>query len=151
MKQKFSVFLLILLMFLSLHCAGSRSSSSKAPTRFDFGRSTNVESLRAIISSTLRKYNHDLKVLGNFIETEWRYLPPNEEQELTGIKETRYKLTVNFRNRRNISYADVILQYEGRYEKGEWTNLNPNQDIVEFIENMQDEVKQQLQRYISQE
>lgn len=151
MKPKISVFLFILLMFLSNYCAGSKSSSSRAQTRFDFGRSTNVESLRAVIGNTLRKYNHDLKILGNFIETEWRHLPPNEEQELQGIKEIRYKLTANFRSRRNISYADVILQYEGRYEKGEWLDLNPNQDITEFIQNMQDEVKQQLQRYISQE
>ena len=135
---------------LSCNPKSSGSRTKKTETRFDFGRSTTIESLRATIANILRKYNHDLRGSDTFIETEYRNITPVESEEVQGIKEVRYKISVNMSARRNISAAEARLQCEGRYETGEWAKINPSTELVEFVKNMQDEIKQELQRYLPQ-
>ncbi len=142
----------IFIMLFLLNCGGTKSSSRDSWEAFYFGHSTTVESLRQIHKMTLLKFNHDLKVVENFLETEWRYIPPAEQEELQGIKAIRYKLIVDFRQRkrRNLFTAHLKLYYDARYETGEWEKTNPRQETVEMIKTMQNEVKHYLKRYISQ-
>lgn len=153
MQRIYRLLLLITLLLITVSCGGtksSRSESSKAQTRFDFGRSTRVEFLRSVISSTLRKYNYDLQHLENLIETEWVLLPPNESEQMQGIKAIRYKLVVLLRARRKLSTASLRLNYEARYGSNSWVDGNPSPEVVDAIAIMRDEVRQELNRDIPQ-
>ncbi len=142
----------LLVAALAFHCSGTKSGSNspKTETRFEFGRSTTVESLRRVIANTLRKYNHDLQITETFIESEYRFIPPTEAEGLRGIRDVRYKISVTISARRNISAADARLHTEGRFETGVWERIDPDPELVEFVKNMQEEIKQELNRFLPQ-
>lgn len=150
MRKMFFAFLILLLLTIISCNSKSSGPKPKSDTRFDFGRSTTVESLRASIANTLRKYNHDLQVSETFIETEYRYDLPTLDERTQGIQEVRYKLSVLLKARRNPTTAEARLQCEGRYQTGEWIKITPNPEMIELVKRMQNDIKQDLQRFLPQ-
>jgi len=138
-------------MLLIMSCSGTKSGPDrKQTTRFDFGRSPTSATLKQAITTVLRKYNHDLQILESLIESEWRVIVPTEKQQLLGAKKVRYKVSINISDRRNLSTAELRLFVEAVFEEDEWERVEPSGDLIEFIENMQDEVKLYLSRYLPQ-
>lgn len=132
-----------------LACAGTKTAKKSNP-QFDFGKSTTSASLKQAVFNVLHKYNHDVQLLENLIETEWRVITPTKEQELEGMRSVRYRLSINIRNRRSISYATLRVFSEAKFEEDRWEPISPGKDLIEFIQNMQEEVKRDLSRYIPQ-
>ena len=154
MRKIFRYFLLAALLLHS-GCGGTkpgRSGSSRAPVKFDFGRSTTVESLYRVVIDVLNRYGYHRTQLGNttVIDTDWRHLTPDEAETQLEIVETRHRLEITLVNRRTTAEATLHLRCEGHIDKGPWFKIPPNPVVLRFVEDMQREIKQELGRIITQ-
>jgi hypothetical protein len=154
MRKILRYFLLVALLLHS-GCSGAKSTqggSSRAPAKFDFGRSTTVESLYRVVIDVLNRYGYHRTQLGNttVIDTDWRHLTPDQDETEHEIVETRHRLEITLVNRRTTAEATLHLTCEGRLDKGPWFKIAPNPVVVRFVEDMQREIKQELGRVITQ-
>lgn len=154
MRKVFLCFLLATALLQS-GCSGSKpgvGESSRAPVKYDFGRSTTLESLYRVVVDVLNRYGYHRTQLGNttFIETDWRHLTPDGTETETEIVETRHRLEITLVNRRTTAEATLRLTCEGRLENGPWFKIAPNPVITRFVEDMQREIQQELGKVITQ-
>lgn len=147
----------ILLAALLLHsgCGGTKStgkSSSRPSVKFDFGRSTTLESLYRAVVDALNRYGYHRTQLGNtsLIDTDWRHLTPDAVEVESEIAETRHRLEITLVNRRNTAEATLRLTCEGRLDNGPWFKIVPNPVVIRFVEDMQREIQQELGKIITQ-
>ena len=154
MRKVFVCFLFAVVL-LQNGCASTtanRSGYSRAPVKFDFGRSTTLESLYRAVIDVLNRYGYHRTQLGNttFIEADWRHLTPDEAEAQQEIIETRHHLEITLVNRRTTAEATLYLRCEGRLDNGPWFKIPPNPVVTRFVEDMQREIRQELGRVITQ-
>jgi len=153
--QKHSRILIAVCLLLAAGCGGTKSGDSgpaRAQTKFEFGRSTTSESLVRVIADVLRKYNHQLRLIGssNFIETEWVVSSPSDLEIEQRITDVRHRVFVSVSSRRAISAASLRLQYEVKYGEGAWLETEPSPEVIDLVKKMQREVQQELSRFLPQ-
>lgn len=136
-------------------CGGTKSSgtsTAKAQTTFDFGRSTTMESLYSLVVDMLNRYSYHRTQIGTptLIETDWRTVEADSVEANKGISEARHKIIVSLTARRDIAVATLRLTSEARYGNGPWLKSDPSPDLVRTIQAMQRQIKLELSRYIQQ-
>jgi hypothetical protein len=148
-------FILLAALLPCLGCGGAKSGrggASRAPVKFDFGRSTTLSSLYRVVTDVLNRYGYHRTQQGNttVIDSDWRHLTPDETEAQQEIVETRHRLEITFVNRRSTAEASLYLRCEGHLDKGQWFKIPPNPVVLRFVEDMQREVKRELSLIMTQ-
>lgn len=153
--RKILCFILLAALLLYSGCGGTKSTGrglSRPAVKFDFGRSTTLESLYGTVVEVLNRYGYHRTQLGNtsVIDTDWRHLTPDGTETEAEIVETRHRFEITLVNRRNTAEATLRLTCEGRLDNGPWFNIAPNPVVIRFVEDMQREIQQELGKVITQ-
>lgn len=147
--------ILLAVSLVMMACGGTKSSGTstvKSQTTFDFGRSTNMESLYSLVVDMLNRYSYHRTQIGTptLIETDWRTVEADSAEVNRGISEARHKIVVSLTARRDIAVATLRLSSEARFGNGPWLKSDPDPETVKTIETMQRQIKLELSRYIQQ-
>jgi len=153
--RKILRYCLLAALLLQSGCGGTkptRTSSPRAPVKFNFGRSTTVASLYRVVTDVLNRYGYHRTQLGTttVIDTDWRHMTPDEAETQQEVIETRHRLEITLVNRRTTAEATLHLRCQGRLDKGPWFKIPPNPVVLGFVEDMQREIKQELSLIITQ-
>lgn len=143
------------LLFVYAGCSGvkaTRTGALRAPTKYEFGRSTTLTSLYNVVVDVLSRYGYYRTQSGNttVIESDWHTYPPDQDEVERDIIEMRHRLEITLVSRRSTAEATLHLSCEGRIENGPWLKIPPNHSITRVVEDMQREVRQELSRIITQ-